>query len=137
MQTHDLTILPLSKKSWTSCNIRVWIAYLQLRFDEVQNDYLTQTLLFLAGVERNSCLRRFKQLIFFKRVYTTFLGLIKYINLRVKPGIFLLIHFKTIIQVFWNFERKSICSSVGSISYNQKRRFAEEEIFWTLTLNIK
>ena len=27
------------------------IVYLQLKFDETQNDYLTQTLVFLAGVE--------------------------------------------------------------------------------------
>ena len=25
------------------------IAYLQLKFDEIQNDYITQTLIFLAG----------------------------------------------------------------------------------------
>ena len=31
--------------------IEVSIAYLQFKFDEVQNDYLTQTLVFLAGVE--------------------------------------------------------------------------------------
>ena len=29
----------------------VSIAYLYLKFDEIQNDYLTQTLAFLAGVE--------------------------------------------------------------------------------------
>ena len=51
--------------------IRVSIAYIQLKFDEIQNDYLTQTLVFLAGVELkkiNSCLRRLNLLIYFKRV---------------------------------------------------------------------
>ena len=27
------------------------IVYLQLKFDEIKNDYLTQTLVFLVGVE--------------------------------------------------------------------------------------
>ena len=30
---------------------RLSIIYLQLKFDEIQNYYLTQTLIFLAGVE--------------------------------------------------------------------------------------
>ena len=32
-------------------NVTISIAYLQLNFNEIQNDYLTQTLVFLSGVE--------------------------------------------------------------------------------------
>ena len=38
------------KHEW-AVKTRVSIVYLQLKFDEIQNDYLTQTLVFLAGVE--------------------------------------------------------------------------------------
>ena len=44
-------VLPLDRKSWMSLKTRVSIVYLQLKFDETQNDYLIQALVFLAGSE--------------------------------------------------------------------------------------
>ena len=60
--TNDLTILLLARISWTRISkTRVSIVYPQFKFDEIQNDYLTQTLVFLAGSELekiNFCLWR-------------------------------------------------------------------------------
>ena len=49
---------------------RLSIVYLQLKFDKIQNDNSTQTLVFLAKVELkkiNTCLKRLNYLIYFKR----------------------------------------------------------------------
>ena len=46
-------MLPLSRKSW-AVKIRVAIVCLQLKLDEIQNDYLTQTLVFLEKVNLKS-----------------------------------------------------------------------------------
>ena len=46
---------------------------LQLKVDQIQKDYFTQTLMFLAGVELkniNPFLRRLNEIIYFKGVYT-------------------------------------------------------------------
>ena len=50
---------------WTECR------HQQFKFDETQNNYLTQTLVFLAGAELkkiNFCLRRLNKVIYVKRI---------------------------------------------------------------------
>ena len=65
------------KKSW-SCVSEVSILYQQLKFDEIQNDYLTQVLILYAEVtlkkkeKKTSCLRRLKSTNF-KRDLCTYL----------------------------------------------------------------
>ena len=51
METDNLTVLIQASKSRISCKIWSMIAYLQLKFDVIQNNYLIQTLVFLVGVE--------------------------------------------------------------------------------------
>ena len=44
-------MVPLPENNECTLKSRVSVVYLQLKFDETQNDYLIQTLEFLAGVE--------------------------------------------------------------------------------------
>ena len=58
MEADDQKVL--TNHEW-GVKTRVSIVYLQFKFDEAQNDYLTQSLGFLAEVELqkiNCCLRR-------------------------------------------------------------------------------
>ena len=47
----DLPNTGPAEKLKQAIKTRVSIVYLQLKIDEIQNDYLIQTLVFLAGVE--------------------------------------------------------------------------------------
>ena len=50
---------------------RISILYLQLKFDEIRNDFLNQTIVFLIGValkKINFCMSKINQLIYFKKV---------------------------------------------------------------------
>ena len=50
--------MPLERKSWMSCENSIVDCVSTAKTEEIQNDYLTQTLVFLAGVKLkkiNSC----------------------------------------------------------------------------------
>ena len=51
MYTRDLTMLHWQENHEQAVRTRVSIPYLQIKVDEILNDYLTQILVFLAGVE--------------------------------------------------------------------------------------